>query len=313
MSNEAFFDGYQSPPMKNVSQGLGASNHYYESTPPLSQSESEARRQRPVSSAAPGPRPPAQHPYRQTSFNAPPPYAAQPPVNAPYYPPMQHASPPQPQVSSLYYQRPGSQVSSIVRCRPLLPRENVLTLTAELPLHATDGNSAPITGSQPLAAPSLHLAIVRCLLPAVAGALHLPDMQQGFLAAELPAYPQPLAHGRKAVQVPAHWLRQGVQCAQQHETTREGLSQHVRQPWPYVYGLICVDNSGNFMTSTIQDLDNGVHVGAFDGCEGILLFLSLYVTDFFSTLGVTARMRSSMSRNARERTSALGSLGSLLA
>ena len=81
---------------------------------------------------------------------------------------------------------------------------------------------------EPVAAPPLHQCVERRGLPPVAGPLHLPDVQQGLLAPQQPAHPQPQPHGREAVQVPPRRLRQGLQRPQQHEAPRARLPRHGR-------------------------------------------------------------------------------------
>jgi len=76
-----------------------------------------------------------------------------------------------------------------------------------------------------MATPPLHLSLFGGFLPPVPGPIHLPDLQQGFLSTQLTENPQPLAHGREALQVPSLWMRQGLQCSQQHEEARTWLPQ----------------------------------------------------------------------------------------
>lgn len=102
MSSDASFEGYNSPSTKSIGQLSTASNYYFESTPPLSQMEAEARQM--VSAV---PRVPVQASAYQPHFAATA-YMSQ-PAMASYYPPMQPTPPPQPQMSGLYYQRPLPQ------------------------------------------------------------------------------------------------------------------------------------------------------------------------------------------------------------
>lgn len=85
-----------------------------------------------------------------------------------------------------------------------------------------------------MGAPPLHRSFVPLDLPSNAGALHLPDLQQGLLKAFKSQDPQPLTHWREAVQVPTQRLRQGLQRPKQHETARTWLP-HRR--WQHV-GLV---------------------------------------------------------------------------
>ncbi|KAK4219093.1 hypothetical protein QBC37DRAFT_167976 [Rhypophila decipiens] len=105
MSSDASFEGYNSPSTKSISQLSTTSNYYFESTPPLSQMEAEARQM-----AAAVPRVPVQASAYQPHYAATA-YMSQ-PAMASYYPPMQPTPPPQPQMSGLYYQRPLPQVRS---------------------------------------------------------------------------------------------------------------------------------------------------------------------------------------------------------
>lgn len=101
MSSEASFEGYNSPSTKSVSQLSHTSNYYFESTPPLSQMDADARHMHTV------PRVQVPAPAYQHQF-ATPAYMSQ-PAMASYYPPMQPTPPPQPQMQGLYYQRPLPQ------------------------------------------------------------------------------------------------------------------------------------------------------------------------------------------------------------
>lgn len=104
MSSDASFEGFNSPSTRSVSQVPNSSNYYFETTPPL-QLEHDARQ---MTAAASVPRVPVQASAYQPQFSAPT-YITQPAMTS-YYPPMQAAAPPQPQVSGLYYQRPLPQV-----------------------------------------------------------------------------------------------------------------------------------------------------------------------------------------------------------
>lgn len=196
MSSDASFDSYaSSPSTKSVSQ-LPTQNYYYDSASPISHLESEAHRQQMV------PRMPVQPAYAAPAFGSP--YMSS-PAMASYYPAMQPTPPPQPQVSGLYYQRPLPQVSNHLEPSSHMS-SGVLTPILDIP---SDANGCPhaIVWSQPLAAPPLHLAILRGLVPSVTGPLHLPDVQQGLLPPQLAAHPQPLTHGREAFQVSPCRLR----------------------------------------------------------------------------------------------------------
>ena len=105
MSSDASFEGYNSPSTRSVSQVPSNSNYYFETTPPLHM-EADARQ---MSAAAAVPRVPVQASAYQPQY-AGPAYINQPAMTS-YYPPMQAAAPPQPQVSGLYYQRPLPHVS----------------------------------------------------------------------------------------------------------------------------------------------------------------------------------------------------------
>lgn len=106
MTSDASFDGYNSPSTKSVSQLSVTSNYYFESTPPLSQVDSDGRHH--MAAAAAVPRVAAQATAYPPQFTTPS-YMSQ-PATASYYPPMQPNPPPQPQISSLYYQRPLPQI-----------------------------------------------------------------------------------------------------------------------------------------------------------------------------------------------------------
>ncbi|KAL2258070.1 hypothetical protein VTK26DRAFT_8756 [Humicola hyalothermophila] len=103
MSSDASFEGFNSPSTRSVSQVPNGSNYYFETTPPL-QLESDARQ---MTTAAAIPRVPNQTSAYQSQF-ATQTYINQPAMNY-SYPPMQAPTPTQPQVSSLYYQRPLPQ------------------------------------------------------------------------------------------------------------------------------------------------------------------------------------------------------------
>ncbi|KAL2135597.1 hypothetical protein VTI74DRAFT_7873 [Chaetomium olivicolor] len=102
MSSDASFEGFNSPSTRSVSQVPNSSNYYFESTPPL-QMEPETRQM--ATAPASVPRVPAPTYQSQYAGAA---YISQPSM-ASYYPPIQAATPPQPQVSALYYQRPLPQ------------------------------------------------------------------------------------------------------------------------------------------------------------------------------------------------------------
>jgi hypothetical protein len=100
MSSDASFEGFNSPSTRSMSQVSNASNYYFESTPPL-QLEADARQ---MTAAATVPRVSTYQPQFAAST-----YMSQPTMS--YYPPIQAAATPQPQMSGLYYQRPLPQVS----------------------------------------------------------------------------------------------------------------------------------------------------------------------------------------------------------
>ncbi|KAL1884223.1 hypothetical protein VTK73DRAFT_5359 [Phialemonium thermophilum] len=106
MSSDASFDGYNSPSTRSVSQLSVASGYYFESTPPpMSQVETDPRHHMSTGLS----RLPMQASSYQPQFAAAAAsYLAQPTMSS-YYPPMQPTPPPQPQISSLYYQRPLPQ------------------------------------------------------------------------------------------------------------------------------------------------------------------------------------------------------------
>lgn len=104
MSSDASFEGFNSPSTRSVSQVSNGSNYYFETTPPL-QMEADARQ---MTAAAAIPRVPVHASAYQPQF-AGPAYMSQPTMTS-YYPPIQAAAPPQPQMSGLYYQRPLPQV-----------------------------------------------------------------------------------------------------------------------------------------------------------------------------------------------------------
>jgi hypothetical protein len=101
MSSDASFEGFNSPSTRSVSQVSNASNYYFESTPPL-QLDADARQ---MTTAATVPRVSTYQPQFTAST-----YMSQPTMTS-YYPPIQAAANPQPQMSGLYYQRPLPQVS----------------------------------------------------------------------------------------------------------------------------------------------------------------------------------------------------------
>lgn len=79
--------------------------------------------------------------------------------------------------------------------------------------------------------PSLHQSIITSHLPAVAGPIHLPDVQQSLQPALKSEDPHLQPYRRKAVQVSAFRLRQGLFRAQQHEASRARLPR-----WHGSYG-----------------------------------------------------------------------------
>ncbi|KAK0612915.1 hypothetical protein B0T17DRAFT_480178, partial [Bombardia bombarda] len=104
MSSDASFEGYNSPSTKSVSQLSNSSQYYFETTPPLSQMEAEARHMASVM-----PRVPVQPSTYQPGGGYTTSYMS-PPAMATYYPPMQPAPPQHSQIPGLYYQRPLPQV-----------------------------------------------------------------------------------------------------------------------------------------------------------------------------------------------------------
>lgn len=104
MSSDASLEGFSSPSTRSVNQVPNGANYYYETTPPL-RMESDARQM-----AAPASVPRAS--TQSSSYQ--PQYPSQSYVNqsamSSYYSTMQPSSAAQPQVSSLYYQRPLPQV-----------------------------------------------------------------------------------------------------------------------------------------------------------------------------------------------------------
>lgn len=68
------------------------------------------------------------------------------------------------------------------------------TTSSRLPSHASFGGPWADLWSEPLAASSLHRTLSSAFFPPVPGSVHLPDVQQGLLPAELPPNPQPLSH-----------------------------------------------------------------------------------------------------------------------
>lgn len=103
MSSDASFDGYHSPSTRSVSQLSAVSNYFYEPTSSMGHVEPEPQRQQM------NPRLPIQAPaYAQPAYT---PSYIGPPAMGSCYPTIQNTPPPQPQVSSLYYQRPLPQVS----------------------------------------------------------------------------------------------------------------------------------------------------------------------------------------------------------
>jgi hypothetical protein len=105
----------------------------------------------------------------------------------------------------------------------------VRTASAPLQLPATrDATACTCTKPgceqlQPMATSSLHQYLKSVAVSTISGPLHLLDLQQGLLPTQQPADTQPQSHGREAVQVPAAWLWQSLQCPQQHEATRARL------------------------------------------------------------------------------------------
>ncbi|CAM1506294.1 Fc.00g059350.m01.CDS01 [Cosmosporella sp. VM-42] len=102
MSTDASFDRYTSPSNRTIGQVSNVSHpngYYYETTPPL---EADMQRHQPPVAVARTPQGPVQEPYGQQAY--PTSYINQQPMGA-YYPPMQPTPSPQPQVTSLYYQR----------------------------------------------------------------------------------------------------------------------------------------------------------------------------------------------------------------
>lgn len=199
MSSDASFEGYNSPSTRSVSQLSTASNYYFEATPPLSHLDERHMAMPRVQQVQPV------HTSAYQPQYAAPAYMNQ-PAMASYYPPMQPTPPPQ-QMQGMYYQRPLPQVC----CSPELAcPEPVADRIPGLPSHARVDAPWPQRRRQPLAAPPLHRSLGGGVVSPVPGPLHLPDVQQGVLAAQLAPDPQPLAHGREALQVPAPRVRQGL-------------------------------------------------------------------------------------------------------
>lgn len=218
MSSDASFEGFNSPSTRSVSQVPSNPNYYFEAAPPLHM-EADARQ---MTSAAAVPRVPVQASAYQPQY-AGPAYISQPAMTT-YYPPMQAAAPPQSQLSSIYYQRPLPHVSDY--CQFVAKHVVSNTVSTGIPSTATRvGHTCSVGRRQPLAAPPLYRPILDVILPSEPGPVHLPDVQQGVFTAQLSPDPQPLAHGREAVQVPLPRLRQSVQRTEQHETTRAWLPQ----------------------------------------------------------------------------------------
>lgn len=102
MSSDASFEGHNSPSTRSVSQAPNSSNYYYETNPPL-QMEADSRQMPPPAAV---PRVPTSA-YQPQYAGAP--YMGQPAMTS-YYPPIQAAAAPQPQMPGLYYQRSLPQV-----------------------------------------------------------------------------------------------------------------------------------------------------------------------------------------------------------
>lgn len=206
MSSDISFDGRRSPSSRSPTS---SQDYFHESTPPAD----EGRRLPHTAGSTPRSHV-AQASYSQRSYA--PTYATQPP------PPMQPNGP------GPYYQRPLPAVCSA----PLYP-PNVSLFFVQLLTCAIDFPSyvcfcafgGCLVRQQPVATPPLHLANICRILSPVSGSLHLPDLQQGLLAAELSSHPQPLPYRREAFQVPPQWMRQGLQCPEQHEASRARLPQ----------------------------------------------------------------------------------------
>jgi len=143
-------------------------------------------------------------------------------------------APPDKQPPQLVPSRPEAHV-------PVADRTNICGGPPLLPLAesravqqaaAADGAAGrgPAFEREPVAPPPPPVAGVARLLPAIAGPIHLSDVQQGIFETQQFEDPQPQPHRREAVQMPASRLRQGLQRAKQHEETREGLP-------PIVWGM----------------------------------------------------------------------------
>lgn len=213
MSSEASFEGYHSPSAKSVGQMPSSSNYFFATTPPLGPMEGETRH-------TAVPRMPIQPSAYAPPF-APSPLMAPPAISA-YYPSMQ-PTPPQASMPGMYFQRPLPQVGSNRFSRAMPAPAKLTTLSGLLSPRFVHPDAR--LESEPMAAPPLHRAVGDRVLPTAPGPVYLPDVRQGLLAAELAAHPQPLAHGREALQVPARRLQQGFQRPQQHEAARAGLPQ----------------------------------------------------------------------------------------
>ncbi|KAJ4298692.1 hypothetical protein N0V88_003724 [Collariella sp. IMI 366227] len=101
MSSDASFERHNSPSTRSVSQAPNSSNYYYETDPPL-QMEADTRQMPPPAAIPRAPTSAYQPQYAGAA------YMSQPAMTS-YYPPIQVAAPPQPQMPGLYYQRPLPQ------------------------------------------------------------------------------------------------------------------------------------------------------------------------------------------------------------
>lgn len=178
MSSEAGFDGRQSPSTASHSSFsvVSAPSYYY--TPStisaINNVDPESQRQhipnvsRRVS--MPAAMTYSQNPFNGSQYNASPGQQSM----SSYYPSPLQPTPPQSQVSGLYYQRPLPQVSSSSPSSVSQTNEPTAISTT---INASTSHAHPIIWSKSLATSPLYLPIFSCLISPVARSLHLSNLQ----------------------------------------------------------------------------------------------------------------------------------------
>jgi hypothetical protein len=215
MQSESGFDGRQSPSAASSSgySVVSASGYYFSpnSASAINNMEPHAQRQHIPALNRRVSMPAASMPYNQSPFNGSQ-YTASPSQQSmgSYYSSPMQLTPPQSQISGLYYQRPLPQV----RFNNIRPD---LSANSQPAIPTSGGNVRhidPFIWSESLAAPPLHFTVIRCCISSNPRSVRLHNVQQGILETIESENPLPQPHRREAIQVPLPSLRKAFQCSE---------------------------------------------------------------------------------------------------